>query len=100
MGRANPFDHHPRGMPKVRQETEVPGAGAEQEANRVLGVVRDHERLHRDVAHLKSRAGGEEPAGEPGLGLILNRFLRWSVAIDWNPQLLTQHRQTLPMIRM
>ena len=47
MGRADPFEHQPRGMAQVRQETDVPGAGAEQEANRVLGVVGNHERLHQ-----------------------------------------------------
>src|ERR1039458_5289639 len=41
MGWANPFEHQPRGMAKVRQETDVPEIGAEQEANRVLGVVRE-----------------------------------------------------------
>ena len=41
MGRADPFEHQPRGMAKVRQETDVPGAGAQQEADGVLGVVRD-----------------------------------------------------------
>ena len=41
MGRADPFEHQARGVAEVRQETDVPGAGAEQEADRVLGVVRD-----------------------------------------------------------
>ena len=45
MGRADPFEHQPRGMAQVRQEPDVPGAGAEQEANRVLRVVRNAECL-------------------------------------------------------
>ena len=53
-----------------------------------------------DVAHFKAGARFEEPAGEPRLGLILHRLLRRPVAIDRNMQLLTQHRQTLHMIRV
>ena len=62
--------------------------------------MRNHERLYRDVAHLKTRAGGEQPAGETRFELILDGFLRWPVAINRNMQLLAQHRQTLHMIRV
>ena len=100
MGRLDPFEHQPRGMAQVRQETDVPGAGAEQVTHRVLGVVWNHERLHQDVAHFEAGARLKQPAGQPRLGRILNRLLRWPVAIDWNMQLLTQHRQALHMIRV
>ena len=76
MGGADPFEHQPGGVAKVGQETDVAGAGAQQEADRVLGVVRNAERLDQDVAHLEAGAGGEEPAGQPRLELVLDRLLR------------------------
>ena len=45
MGGADPFEHQARGVAEVGQEADVAGAGAEQEADRVLGVVRNAERL-------------------------------------------------------
>ena len=51
-----------------------------------------------DVAHLEAGAGGEEPAGEPRLELILDRLLGRAVAVDGNAQLVAQRRQALHMV--
>ena len=83
MGRADSFEHQPRGMAQVRQETDVAGAGAEQVTNRVLGVVRDAERLDQDVAHFKTDSGGEKPAGQARLVLILAPPPGWAGCHRW-----------------
>ena len=100
MGRSDPFEHQASGMAQVRQETNVPGASAEQVTNRVLGVVRNAERLDQDVAHFKTGSGGEEPARQARLVLILHRLEGGPVAIDGNVQLLAEQRQALHMIRV
>ena len=71
MGGADALEHQARGMAEVSQETDVPGAGAEEVTDRVLRVVGDAESLDQDVADFEAGAGGKEPARQPRLALIL-----------------------------
>ena len=95
---ADAFDDEIRGVAEVSQETDVARAGANQETDRIVGIVRHGEGVHDDIAHFKCCARAENPAVESGVELIFNRLLGEAVAEDRNPELRAQHCQTLNMI--
>ena len=59
VGRANPFHDQSRCMAQIGQKTDVSAWRSQQKTNRVLGIMRDHESFHADIAHLEASPGAE-----------------------------------------
>ena len=87
VGRANPFHDQSRCMAQIGQKTDVSAWRSQQKTNRVLGIMRDHESFHPDIAHLEASTGAEQPALQSGLKLKFEGFLRRAIAIDRDAQL-------------
>ena len=62
--------------------------------------MRNGERFHRDIANLKRRPGGKQPAGETGLELEFRRFLGGPVAIDRDLQFGAHRSETHDVVGM
>ena len=97
---AHPLKNEFGGVAKIGQKTDVPARRSQQKTDRVLRIVRNGERFHQDVPHLKRRAGAEQPARKPCVELVFDRFLGWPVAIHRDPQLFAQGHQGLHVIGM
>ena len=100
IGLANPLEHQLRRMTQIGEETNVSARCPQQEAHRVLRIMRHGECFDGDVPDLEARAGGEKTRIQPPGLLILNRLLGGPIAIDGNAQLFAQSGQTLNMIGM
>ena len=56
IGSANPFHGQLGGVTEIGEEAQVAGTGADQESNRVLGIVRDGKGVDGKVADLETGA--------------------------------------------
>ncbi len=87
VGGADAFEDQFGGVAEVGQKADVPAGRAQQKADRIGGVVRDGEGVHRDVADLKAARRGEDAAFKLALQLELDGFLGEPVAINGNVEL-------------
>jgi hypothetical protein len=62
--------------------------------------VGNRECFHDDISQFKGSARDKTPAIKTDLGLILNRFLRWPITVNWDSQFLPQAGQALHVVRM
>lgn len=84
---ADAFDDELGGMAEVRKETDGASAGIQDEADRVLGIVRDGEGIDTHLAEFKGGAGDEHAAIELGLELAFDGFAGVAIAVDGNVEL-------------
>ena len=96
--RADAFDDQFRHVPKVGDEGYVADRGAQQITDGVLGVMRNGEGVHQQVADFKARAGLEQPAIEFCFELKFKRLLRVAVAIDRDVQFGGNAGETLDVV--
>jgi hypothetical protein len=98
VGRPDSFEHQPGGMAEVGEKTEVTGAGANEKTDRILGVMRDAERFHQDIADLEAGSGLKHTALEPSLQLVFGGLTRGTIAINGDLELSLELHQTRHMI--
>jgi hypothetical protein len=94
----NALDDQSRHVTEVGDEGDVAGSGAQQKADRVLGIVRDGKGVHQQVVDFKARAGVEEMAVKFGLQLKFKCFLRGAVAINRDVQFGGDSDQSLDVV--
>lgn len=82
VGGADALDDEFSGVAEVGEEADVAGGGAEEEADGVLGVVGDGERIDRDIAEIEGATGLELSEGEGVFALALDGFGGEAVAVD------------------
>src|SRR3989442_9668282 len=87
-------------MPKIGQNPDGPLRSAQQEADRIIGVVRNAERIDDYVTGFKCCSRREKVEVEFKLQCKFNGFLGQSIAIDRNIQFSSQARQTLNVVSM
>jgi hypothetical protein len=81
-------------MAKVGQKTDVPRRRMHQVSHRIASVVRDGKSIHRDIAHFKGAASGENPGVDLNVQLSFDGFLGQAVAINGQIQFRRQSGQT------
>ena len=86
VGGANAFDDQFGDVSQVGGEANVAAAGVQQITNGVLGVMRDGEGVHSDVADLETAAGREEAAFKLGVVLVFNCLVCGTIAVKWDSQ--------------
>src|ERR1039458_6976921 len=93
--RADALDDQFCHVTEVGDKTDVAGGGAQQKTDGVLGIVRDGEGVHQQVADFKARAGVEEVADKFSLQLKFKCFLGGAVAINRRSEEHTSELQSL-----
>jgi len=71
---------------------------AQEEADGIVGIVRDAEGINGDVAQLEGGAGGEDPVIERGGELGLDGFLGEAIAVNGDVQPAREHAETLGVV--
>ena len=84
--RANAFYDESRDVTEISEKPDVHAVGAKQVTHGILRIVRDHKRLHLDVADVKSAAGCEQPPFQVRLGRQRHGILRRAIAVNRNPE--------------
>lgn len=97
---AHPFNHEFCHMPEIREKSNARAVDADEEADGVLGVVRNGEGFDPEVADFETGAGGEGAAIEAGIQLELGGFARGAVAVDGNAEFFSDHGEALDVIVM
>ena len=100
VGLANALEHEFGGMAEVGHKPNIARRGAEQETDRIRGIVRNAESIDDDVTEFKAAAGAEDAAIEPRLKLEFDGLFGEPIAIDRNVELGTQADQTVDVIRV
>lgn len=95
---ADAFDDEPGGVAEIREEADVAGSGAQEEAHGVAGIMRDAESIHGDIAEFKAGTGVEQVEIEPGLELGFDGFLGGPIAIDGYLQFGREHAEALGVV--
>ena len=98
MGGAYSFDDEASGVTKVGKEADVPGGGAQEETNGIVGVVRHAESVDREVAEIKGGTGGEESVVEWALELSLDGFFGKTIAVNGDAQAAGEHAEALSVV--
>src|SRR5580765_2880801 len=84
IGRADAVEDKLGHVSEVGGETKIPRVRMDDEADGVLRVVRNGERVHDQIANLETRAGDEQPKLD---ALDFERALDFifcsAIAIDW-----------------
>jgi hypothetical protein len=100
MSRTDSLDHQFGGMPKICKEPNVAAGGAEQESNRIIGIVGNGERVDEDIADFEGGAGREDAGIQRSLHLAFDGFPGETIAVHGSVQFPAQRGQTLDMIGM
>jgi hypothetical protein len=100
IGGTNALDDKPGDVTKVGREADISIVRAKQEAHGILGVMRDAECLHGDVADLEGGAGRKKAALKLGVVLVFNCFQRCAVAVKRDSQFIGQAGQPTDMVGM
>ena len=67
---------------QVSEKANIHAGRADEEADRILGIVRDGERFDRDIADLEGGTRAKDAAVAPALELRLESFLGEAIAVD------------------
>lgn len=82
-----------RDVAEVGGKADVARSGAQEEAHRVLRIVRQRERLDREVADFKARAGGEQPEFGAHAGDTFDFVLGGAIAVNGQVQFVRESFQ-------
>ena len=85
---------------QVRQKSNIGRGRPKKKTDRIVGVVRHAERVHRYVPDLKGGAGRENPAVQIDLEVLFDGLLGETIAEDRNPEFRSESGQTLDVIRV
>jgi len=82
IGAAHPFQDQPGGVSQVRDIADFAPWCPQQEPDRVLGVMRDAERVDFEIGNLEAAARAEEPPIQFEAELESDFLLGAAVAVD------------------
>ena len=97
---AGALDHELGDMAQVGDETQVSRRGMKQEADGVLGIVRDGERFHEHVANLEGLSSFENPEIQRHIERAGDFIAGWAVAVNGEAQLFGQGGEALGVVRV
>ena len=100
VGGANAFDDQFGDVSQVGGEANVAAAGVQEKSNGILGVMRDGESVHCNVADFETAAGREEAAFKLGVVLAFNCLVSGTITVKRDAQFVGEAGQTLDVIRM
>lgn len=101
IGGPNPLNDELGGVPKVGQESDFSFVGSNEEADRIISIMRNRKRVDGDIADVEAGAGGKDAAVQRAFELLFDRFLGQPVAIDGNAEFAgAEGSQALNMIGM
>lgn len=99
VGGADPLNDQFGGVAEVGEKTDVSPARAQEETDRVVGIMGDAEGIDADIPDLERRSGGEDPAVQLALELLFDGFFGEAIAIDRHPELFrAEDAESLNMI--
>lgn len=100
VGGADAFDNEAGGVAEIGEEANIPGGRAQEEADGIVGIMRDAEGIDGDISELEGGAGGEEAEVEGRLELGLDDFLGQAVAVNGDVQPAGEHAEALGVVGM
>src|SRR5207302_4113669 len=82
LRRPDPLDDQFGGMAEVGEETNISLDGAQEKADRIVGIVGDAEGVDGDIANLEGGAGGKDAGLELDFEEAFDGFFGQAIAID------------------
>ena len=98
MGGADTFHDEFGGMTEVGHEAEVACGGAQEEPDRILGIMGDGKGVHAHIADVERSAGVEDVPIEFEAGLTFDRLFRRAIAVNGDLQFLAQADQAAGVV--